>query len=41
MSRTNDIKRVVIHVRGGCAYADDIPEGVEIEIIDHDNEDHE
>lgn len=38
MSKSYDIKRVVIHVRGGVAYADDVPEGVEVEIIDHDNE---
>lgn len=38
MSKSYDIKRVVIHVRGGVAYAADVPEGVEVEIIDHDNE---
>lgn len=30
--------KVVINVRGGVAYCDNTPAGVEVEIIDHDNE---
>jgi len=30
-------KRVLISVRGGVAYVDICPKGVEVEIVDHDN----
>lgn len=31
-------KKVMIEVLGGVAYVKECPEGVEVEIIDHDNE---
>jgi hypothetical protein len=34
-------KKVFIHVRGGVAYCGRVPKGVEVTIIDHDNEGHQ
>lgn len=34
----NDSRKVVIEVLGGVAYVSSTPPGVEVEIIDHDNE---
>ena len=31
-------RKVKIDVRGGVAYCDNPPDGVEVEIIDHDND---
>jgi hypothetical protein len=34
-------RKVVIEVSGGVAEATQVPDGVEVEIIDHDNEQHQ
>jgi hypothetical protein len=39
--RATPPKKVFIHVRGGVAYCDRVPKGVEVKIIDHDNEGHQ
>jgi len=36
--RVTPPKKVFIHVRGGVAYCDRVPKGVEVKIIDHDND---
>lgn len=38
--RVRPPKKVYVHVRGGVAYCDRVPEGVVVKIIDHDNEGH-
>ena len=36
--RVRPPKKVYVHVRGGVAYCDRVPKGVEVKIIDHDNQ---